>query len=515
MKGIENAFIEKVKEEENVLHALSEFIDDSFEYGHKRIDVILNEKDNKIIIMNDGLPMEGLNDYVDNYTAHIKQKMSRENSIAIFGKGSKTGFIRLGDYANGSSLNVYSKADDLNVTQVVSINMANNKDGKCLSARHAEILRGREVIPFRHGTCMEIVNIDKNVWPHLHGIDAETGEIRNDYEAVIAYCQKTYGRTSEKNGSDLYINGIKMEFDDPCHLKKLGNLLEKDGVYQVDGICYWVTTYQAKNNKTNEVINFKVCYTFLPREYFKEKDINKGSGGYNTLCGYYTYYGDRLMDSGGNANSMFKRVPSEFNTGGCNRVRIAIFTDNNYDFFGIKSTKSMGIKPFKDNINFSTFKIGGKTLYSIMRQDAQSFMLLNAYDRADGTDKHITLEHMEKVCITFSSRKCKMPTLFSKKSLMDFFENSHNADNVSSNHFVNVNEILADKIDKDNFTNRIDNCPFMTDEIKEYVYTALKYIPSNELKEKYIDDMIKKIEKYAKTRNQRIEKQSLCSVGVC
>ena len=72
------------------------------------------------------------------------------------------------------------------------------------------------------------------------------------------------------------------------------------------------------------------------------------------------------MDNGGNFRKFFTKSPSKLTTGGCDRIRVAIFIDNNNEFFGLNTTKSQGIKPFKDNDNFTNFKINGIPLYTIM-----------------------------------------------------------------------------------------------------------------------------------------------------
>lgn len=89
IKGTDKALIEEVKEEMSVEFALSEFIDSGFDYAKTRIDVVFNEEENYVKCMNDGVPMEGINDYVGNFQSHLKQEVSKKNLISTFGKGTK------------------------------------------------------------------------------------------------------------------------------------------------------------------------------------------------------------------------------------------------------------------------------------------------------------------------------------------------------------------------------------------------------------------------------------------
>lgn len=492
INGTDKALIEEVKEEMNVESALSEFIDSGFDYAKSRIDVFLNEEENCIKCMNDGTPMKNINKYVDYFHAHMAQDVMKKNLISTFGKGTKKAFLKLGDAKNGSVMNIYAKDKDVNIVEHASLSMRINKNGgDCFNVEHVEVLKGSNVIPYTEGTCMEIQNVENKCWQAIHGINEETGERRDDYYRTMRYCKEHYGLISSKNNIDLYINGEKVDFEDPCFIIKLGENINKDGVYIIDGICFWVQTYKCRDRKTKKDVKIKFVYTYIPRMTYSNKEFSKmkHERTFEEYSGYYTYYRNRLMDNGGNFRKFFAKSPSKLTTGGCDRIRIAIFVDGNEEFFGITSTKSEGIKPFKDNDNFTNYKIDGTTLYTVVRQDVMSFALLNDYDKKDSQAKSFTVDDLKKVCKTYTSSKKEVKdTVHTNEEVSKIF-NTVTEYNV--NEFVSrsINDVLAEKI---------DTCPYITQREKDLLYYIL-YVSQLKKRlspEEIINNALNEIKKY-------------------
>lgn len=506
LKGIEKALIEEVKDEMNVESALSEFIDSGFDYANTRIDIILDEKNNYIKCMNDGIPMKEINKYVDYFHAHIQQNSERKNLISTFGKGTKKAFLKLGDAKLGSTLNVYAKDKDYeNFIEHASISMKFEKYDDCFNVKHIDIEKTRDnsIIPYTQGTCMEIQNLDNCVWAAIHGVN-ENGEIRNDYYKIIKFCKERYALIAKKNNIDLYINSNKIIFEDPCYIINLGDKIKKDGCYVVNGICYWVHTYKPINIKTEEKVKFKMVYTFIPRITMSEIQNDKG---YEMLSGYYTYYGNRLMDNGGNYRTFLGgfKGSSVLTTGGCDRIRIAIFTDKNEKFFKITSTKSNGIEPFQNNENFSNFKINRYSMYTILKEDLLSFIRLNVEDRKDKNDskpKHIDFNLLKECSQTLSDTKKKIKVEnFSKKKK----ENVIN-EGIENKAPVNIDDVISAPIE-DDLAKKIDSftipsleLPYLTQMVKDLLYSVLNtsQLKKRATSEEFINNALKEIEKYEK-----------------
>lgn len=500
IKGTDKALIEEVKEEMSVEFALSEFIDSGFDYAKTRIDVVFNEEENYVKCMNDGVPMEGINDYVGNFQSHLKQEVSKKNLISTFGKGTKKAFLKLGDAKNGSTLGIYAKHNDKNITTQAALNMKIKKNNEeCFDVKYLEISPNNSFIPYTQGTCMAIQNLEKDSWSTIHGIKEETGERRNDYYRIIRYCTEHYGLVSYKNKIDLYLNGNKIVFEDPCYIINLGEKINKDGCYLINGICYWVQTYKCNNAKTKSEVKFKVVYTFIPRMTYSNNMLTKltSERAYEAYSGYYTYYGNRLMDNGGNFRKFFTKSPSKLTTGGCDRIRVAIFIDNNNEFFGLNSTKSQGIKPFKDNDNFTNFKINGIPLYTIMRQDIMSFAQLNDYDKKDSILKTITINDLKKVCKSYSVTKKKIKdTVHTNKEVDKIFVTTNVGNNELNDKF-NDEDIMSAP-NEDDLTKIIDNCSYITKRERILLYSVLwtSQLKKRATSEEFINNALKEIKDY-------------------
>ncbi len=483
MKGIDKALIEEIKEGMSIESAMSELPDCGFDFGRRRIDIILNEEENYIRCMNDGVPMRNINDFLDRFKAHLKQSVKRKELISTFGKGTKKAFIRLGDARTGSIFNIYAKDKDVNAVEHGALNMKYKRNGECFDVKHVSILKDMGIIPYPQGTCHELINPEPEVWGMLHGLD-ENGEPRHDYGAFINYCKEHYGLIAYKNNIDLYVNGEKIEFEDPCYLKNLGDKIKKDGTYVINGICYWVHTYTAHNKIDGKDVKFKVVYVFIPRITMPRM---KNIKGFEQYSGYYTYYSNRLMDNGGNYRKFFNRPPSNITTGGCDRIRIAIFTDKNESFFKITSTKANGIEPFQYNENFTTYKSSGFTLYSILRNDLISFLRMNNNDRDGGTIKEINFGLLKEVSRSLTDTKKRVvSTIFSPK--------------------INPDELTL-KIIEDELGKKIDNCPNITQRERDILYSVLR---TSQLKKRassteFIDNALKEIEKYERCTISNIE----------
>lgn len=506
VKGIEKALIEEIKEEMNVESALSEFIDSGFDYANTRIDIVLDEENNYIKCSNDGIPMKEINQYVDYFHAHLNQNTEKKNLISTFGKGTKKAFLKLGDAKLGSTLNIYAKNKEYgNFIQHASLSMKFKKYDECFNVKHVEIENSidNSIIPYTQGTCMAIQNLDNCVWSAIHGVD-ENGNIRNDYYNLIKYCKEHYALIAKKNNIDLYINGVKIIFEDPCYIINLGDKINKDGCYVVNGICYWVHTYRPNDKKTKESVKFKMVYTFIPRITMPQIENDKG---YEMSSGYYTYYNNRLMDNGGNYRQFFNpfKGSSAFTTGGCDRIRIAIFTDKNEKFFKITSTKSNGIEPFRSNENFSVFKINGYSMYTILKEDLLSFIRLNKEDRKDkdvNKPKDIDFKLLKECSQTLSDTKKRIKIeIFSKKKKEDV--NDEGGENKTP---INIDDVMSAPIE-DDLAKKIDSLtipslelPYFTQMVKDLLYSVLNTSQRKKraTSEEFINSAIKEIEKYEK-----------------
>lgn len=493
MKGTQKVLIEEVKERMSVKSAITEFIDNSFDHARTRIDIIIDQNSNTIKCMNDGIPMSGINNYVSNFTSHIEQT-HKKNQISKFGKGSKKAFIKLGDSKNGSILHIYSKDKDYNKIQYASITMKEKKNDECFEESYVDFIKDTSVIPYNEGTCMVIQNVDKAIWTDIHGMNEDDGSERNDYNNLISYCKEHYGLVAYTNKVELYVNNVKIEFEDPCLLLNLGNNINKDGCYLIDGICYWVHTYICKNATTKENAKFKTVYAYIPRMRLSDKEMPR-SKGYEMYAGYYTYYGNRLMDNGGNYRKFFNRCPSNLTTGGCDRIRVAIFTDNNEKFFNITSTKSEGIEPFKTNENFSHFQINGVSVYSVLRNDLLSWVKLNEYDRKDKTLKQLTISNIKDVAVSYSkTKKVNKGNHFS--STEELNEIFHVKD--SKKEINNIEDVINDITSSCDLFKEIDSTPYMTERDKEILYEIGRTLGKNN--EKLFNDCFNNVSKLIKEK---------------
>ena len=498
MKGIQKSFIEEVKERMTVESALTEFIDNGFDHAKSRIDIIINQDENQITCMNDGKPMSKIGEYVSNFTTHIKQNSSnkKQKQISKFGKGSKKAFIKLGDSKKGSTLDIFTKDKEWNAVQHASIIMKECKKEDCFTEIYPEIEKNTSLIPYEEGTCMTIKNIEDSNWSIIHGVDEKHGDIRNDYYQLINYCQEHYGLVSKINQIDLYINGNKIDFEDPCLLNNLGDNVNKDGHYVINGICYWVHTYKCTNNKTKETVKFKTVYTFIPRKTVSDEDMPRKKG-YEMYAGYYTYFGNRLMDNGGNYRKFFNRCESKLTTGGCDRTRIAIFCDKNEAFFKITSTKAEGIEPIKNNENFSKYKINGYPMCSILKNDLLSFVRLNEFDRKGKIIKELTVKDVKAFAQTYSVTKTPIKRgLLTNKEIEQVYNTTDGKQDK-----IKIEDILKEAAKTDDIASEIDANMILTVREKEILYELLRCSGNKKNKmEFYIKKILKLFDtKYGET----------------
>lgn len=507
MEGIEKSFIRRIKATQDIINAISEKIDNNIDHARTRVDIYLSEEDDKILIMNDGVPMEHVNDYVDTYQAHIEQSRSNPNLIGHFGEGDKDAFIRLGNTKQGSTQSIITKtALDKGVTIVerASINMKASRTSHCFKEHHQERVANDNTIPYNEGTANELVGIDPEVWWKVHTKDEETGSLVRDFGRIKKYISKHYAYKVFNTNIDIFFNGEKLEFEDPCHLMELGydNKETKDGVYIKNGICFWVQTYKCKDSEGNKV-KFRVVYNYIPRMTVKDLQTERG---YNMDTGYYTYYGDRLMDAGGNPAKFFQRIGSNWNTGGCNRVRIAIFCDDkNIDFFGITADKAEGIKSFYDNPNFSNYSIGKYSIYTIMRSDAVSFFKLNVFDRQGKMPKPIDIKKMKEYCKTLSltNKIAKAKYLLGE----DEVKPTEQVPQQTTTPPADLGQLLNEE-PADNLTELIDSCTLLTEREKSILYTVARCIKTKKNFEETFNNILNTINEYNAT-NSNIQTEGL------
>jgi hypothetical protein len=483
MKGIQKAFIEEVKEGMTFKEAVLEYVDNGFEHARSRVDIVFNQKENSFKCSNDGAPIQHISEIVCDFTTHIEQSNigSYNKPISNFGKGFKKAFLKIGDMGNGSTINIFAKDKLYNVTQYASINSV-YKDENCINQTGADIWRYNDVIPYEEGTLMEIKGIENSFW-----ISVE------DFEN---YCADRYGLISRLKKIDLYINGKQIKFKDYCRLENLGDNINKDGVYVINDIVYWVKTYCPSHPKYGKV-EFKCVYVFISRKAESEKTIDSRGGLADS--GYYTFRGYRIMDCGGNAQKMFANMPAQFNTGGCERFRVAIFTDNALDFFGIRSNKSLGILPFTDNDKLKEYKINGQTMYTIFRQDSVTFGSLNTDEsknfRETGQYNELTDEMIRNRCKTYTDKKkeervIKKSTKLEKAKKVVSEINSNTID-----ESISVEDFISGK-PSDTISNLIDSSPLLTNREKNLLYSVVNGIKAKNNIEEIIKKAINSIEDY-------------------
>lgn len=441
MNGSEKAFIQQTNETMSILQALCEFVDNPLDLEALNIKIDFDKKHDRIIFWNDGLPFTKLPEYLNEFTTHFT---IGDGKISYTGKGSKQATMRLVDpYIGKLKIYTFIPEKDYALYGELSINVTNDiaitGDSSIKLSEEAlkEGIRSK-------GTSFILEHPKNEVFDFINRFKEE--------------CSILYGRKHRKTDCNIVIDNETIKFKDPLLLDILGEDINKDGVYDKDGIFFFVKTYMCQNKEDKtDIRKFKAVFTYISRDRYY--DIKETPDFVKMLrhVGVYTYLGDRLMDYGGNINQMFSGISSFLaNAGGVDRVRFGFFCDGNADIFEITSNKGNGITNLCDNVYLTNRYLTmealplkkeiGKTangkkrtkviidkwpIFDIIFQDASWFASINRYETNAENSEGLCRDDVVKAMKGIKLKVKSTPSTVSEDIII---KNSKDIDNIITSY---------------------------------------------------------------------------------
>lgn len=391
MKRINTRLFNVISERLTTDGAIQELIDNSIDAGAKNIAIELDNKKGTFMSSDDGkgFHMAALEKFASTFDSHIET--SDSDTIGRFGVGAKEAIIKLSDQHMGTDAVISTCSEP----------------GKVLKCRLT--IDERKEDDFSKPEITE--EVDKN-WNHTgtkvairHIKDVSaTGDAkwRSNLKKEIV---KAYPYLLESLGINITINGEKIESVDRMYLSTLGDDINEDGIYQKNGLFFYVKTYSLKNKLlARDVRNLKVIYLYISKNRKETNNDKKFEYG-----GLYTILNGRYLSTPSPNNPCLPFTIGH--RGGSGRERALIMVENCEDILGLKSYKSDGIDISNGNSTLLNYTVNGyseeKSFIDAFENDFRKLSKLSAYEEK----YEVTLDIAKEI---FYGRKPKVKKISSE-----------------------------------------------------------------------------------------------------
>lgn len=377
MGGMVKNYFAKVDETTEVYEALSEFVDNSIDANGINVDITLDRSNNNFRCIDNGSGMTRLRlkKYASSFSSSIGK--GGRKAIGIYGVGSKDAIIKLANHKNGATASIVTWTDKRHVN-CLQFTLNDNDEKRFVKPTLLDEYESND-LPYESGTIITIHNIK----PIPKGSQWNS-QLKTSVGGNYAYLKPLLSLKGKS--LSVTINGEKIDFGfDRMHLLELGDIVEKEGIHQIDNKFSVVVSYKRFTNvsNSNASIVIPIVGLLINREYAMKHPLER----HMHACGLYAIKGDRYVMYGDFKGGNIR--------GGMGYGRVLIGVDGNEELLELGRNKSKGIKIDNEKIN-EYLDDDGCTLAEVVKKIMTRFGALNEFQTSGCANRPISQELLEK-----------------------------------------------------------------------------------------------------------------------